>query len=123
MPERTLVPRWKTRGKREIHEWLNEAASSLLVTAVALKWRLVQLGWLGKADLLEIHDTRLTANGRPKDEQPLPRLFSAELVQRLHTGIAKGDLSVRRAAGLLGLTIESLAELFRGYGLTVPFDL
>jgi Zn-dependent peptidase ImmA (M78 family)/DNA-binding XRE family transcriptional regulator len=123
MPERTLVPRWETRGKRDIHTWLNETARSLLVTAVALKWRLVQLGWLDKADLLKIQDTRLTANGRPREQQSVPRLFSTEFVQRLHTGLARGDLSVRRAAGLLGLTIEDLAELFRGYDLTVPFDL
>ena len=65
----------------------------------------------------------LTANGRLREQQSVPRLFSTEFVQRLHTGLARGDLSVRRAAGLLGLTIEDLAELFRGYDLTVPFDL
>lgn len=123
MPERTLAPRWETRGKRDIHAWLNETASSLLVTAVALKWRLMQIGWLGKADLLDIQDARLTANGRPSKEQRVPRLFSGEFVQRMHAGLAKGELSVRRAAELLGLTIEGLATLFRDYDLTVPFDL
>jgi Zn-dependent peptidase ImmA (M78 family) len=123
MPERALASRWETRGKRDIHAWLNDTASGLLVTGVALKWRLVQLGWLGKADLLEIQDIRLTANGRPKKEQPVPRLFSAKFVERLHTGLARGDLSVRRAAELLGLTIDRLAGLFREYDLTVPFDL
>jgi hypothetical protein len=95
----------------------------LLVTAVALKWRLVQLGWLRRSDLLEIKDAHLTANGRPRKEQPIPQLFSSEFVQRLHTALAKGEVSVRRAATLLGLTIDDLAKLFRDYDLTVPFDL
>jgi XRE family transcriptional regulator, fatty acid utilization regulator len=123
MPERTLAPRWQARGKTDIHKWLNAAATELLVTAVALKWRLVQLGWIGKAELLEIVDARLTANGRPREPLPQPKLFSDELVRRLHRALAKGDLSVRRAASLLEITIEELVELFKDYGLTVPFDL
>lgn len=123
MPERSLAPRWQARGEREIHAWLNATATEFRVTAVALKWRLVQLGWLGKADLLDIRDDRLTANGRPKKEQPVPKLFSLEFVQRLHHALSEGELSVRRAAALLDTTIDDLADLFRAYELTVPFDL
>ena len=123
MPERTLAPRWQARGEREIHAWLNTTASELLVTAVALKWRLVQLGWLGKADLFDIQDAKLTANGRPKKDQPVPKLLGPEFVQRLHQALSEGDLSVRRAASLLEMPIEDLADLFQVYELTVPFDL
>ena len=123
MPERSLASRWQARGNYDLHAWLNETASRLLVTAVALKWRLFQLGWLGKADLLDIHDAKLTANGRPKKDQPIPRLFSQEFVQRLHEALAQGDVSVRRAASLLETTIEDLADLFKLYELTVPFDM
>ena len=123
LPERTLLPLWESRGRRDIHNWLNDTASALLVTSQALKWRLVQLEWLGRADLMELDDSRLTANGRPKREQPVPLLFSAEFVERLHAGLGRGDLSVRRGAELLGLTIDGLASLFRERQLTVPFDL
>jgi Zn-dependent peptidase ImmA (M78 family)/DNA-binding XRE family transcriptional regulator len=123
MPERMLTPRWKMHDRSEIHAWLNATATELLVTSVALKWRLVQLGWLGKADLLEIRDAKLTANGRPKQEQPVPKLYGPEFVQRLHEALSAGDLSVRRAVSLLETTSEDLAELFRTYELTVPFDL
>ena len=123
MPERTLAPRWQARADGDIHAWLNSRASELLVTAVALKWRLVQLGWLGKGDLLDIRDARLTANGRPKKEQPVPKLYSQEFIERLHQALSVGDLSVRRASSLLETTIEDLADLFRSYRLTVPFDL
>jgi hypothetical protein len=123
MPEHALTPRWEAHGDGDIHHWLNSTATELLVTAVALKWRLVQLGWLAKADLLDIRDDRLTANGRPKKDQPVPRLFSHDFVERLHQALTVGDLSVRRAASLLRITIEDLADLFRSYELTVPFDL
>jgi Zn-dependent peptidase ImmA (M78 family)/transcriptional regulator with XRE-family HTH domain len=123
MPESTIAPRWQARGKTDLHAWLNTTATDLMVTAVALKWRLVQLGWLTKADLLGIADARLTANGRPKHPLPQPKLFSAEFVSCLQEALAKGRLSVRRAASLLEMTIEDLADLFKDYGLPVPFDL
>jgi Zn-dependent peptidase ImmA (M78 family)/DNA-binding XRE family transcriptional regulator len=123
MPEGTLAPRWRARGNTEIHDWLNTTATDLLVTASALKWRLVQLEWLRRADLLEIRDDRLTANGRPRQPHPLPKLFSHAFAQRLREALSKGDLSVRRAASLVEMTIEDLADLFKAYGLPVPFDL
>ena len=123
MPERVLLQRWQARGEQEIHRWLNSTASDFLVTATALKWRLTNLSWLTKGDLSKINDAKLTFNGRPKDQQPLPDLFSTEFVERLHVGLIKGQLSVRRAAEILDFTIEALAELFREHKLSVPFDL
>lgn len=123
MPERILLQRWEARKEQEIHGWLNSTASDFLVTATALKWRLTNLGWLTKGDLSKINDAKLTFNGRPKEQEPLPSLFSAEFVQRLHMGLAKGQLSVRRAAEILDLTIEALADLFHSHELPVPFDL
>lgn len=123
MPAASLEPRWKSRGNENIHTWLNKTASEMLVTALALKWRLVQLEWVGKADLLYVEDRKLTANGRPKGEQRVPRLFSEGFVQRMHQALSEGDLSVRRAAGLLKMPIEDLAELFKSWDLTVPFDI
>ena len=123
MPERALEPLWKARSEENIDTWLNRTAPAFLVSAKALKWRLTNLGWLSKADHMDIHDAKLTANGRPAREQQMPRLFCEEFVRRMHTGLAKGQLSVRRAASLLEMTIEALAQLFRDYQLPVPFDL
>ncbi|MGH9961542.1 MAG: ImmA/IrrE family metallo-endopeptidase, partial [Pyrinomonadaceae bacterium] len=123
MPKRALTALWQARGNVDIHDWLNETASYFLVTAKALKWRLTNLGWLSKAEHFEINDAKLTANGRPQKEQQVPRLFCADFVERLHTALAKGQLSVRRAASLLLLSIEQLADLFREYGRPVPFDI
>ena len=123
MPERALAPLWQARNSGDIHVWLNRAAAEFLVSAIALKWRLANLGWLAKAELDSINDAKLTANGRPKADQQTPRLFSEAFVRRLHVALAKGQLSVRRAASLLDLTIDGLAQLFRDHQLPVPFDL
>ena len=123
MPEHALAPRWESRNGQEIHRWLNETASEFLVTAVALKWRLHQLGLLQKTDLVDIRDAKLIANGRPSNQQPKPLLFGPEFVRRLHAAVGKGELSVRRAASLLCMTVDDLATLFESYQLTVPFDL
>jgi len=123
MPSPVLGPIWDARGNKDIHLWLNQTASDFLVTAKALRWRLINLGWLAKADQLDIQEARLTANGRPEAEQRKPRLYDEDFVRRFHTAIETGGLSVRRSASLLGFTIEDLADLFRDYGLPVPFDL
>lgn len=124
MPERALKPLWQARGEEDINRWLNRTASTFLVSAQALRYRLKNLGWLSKADEFDIQDTALTANGRPRGEQRKPRLFNEDFVRRVQRAIEKGDLSVRRATSLLDRrTIEDLADLFRDYGFPVPFDL
>ena len=123
MPERALNPLWQARGEENINRWLNRTASAFLVSAQALRYRLKNLGWLSKADELDIQDTALIANGRPQIEQRKPRLFNEDFVRRVQKAIENGDLSVRRAASLLDCTVEDLADLFRDYGFPVPFDL
>jgi len=123
MPEQSLRPRWDARKGQLMHAWLNSTANEFMVTAVALKWRLVQLGWMGKDELATIKDSKLTANGQTRDNAIKPRLYSPEFAEQLRRAIAGGKLSVRKAASLLDTTIEDLAELFRSYKLPVPFDL
>lgn len=123
MPERTLRQKWGERSGQEIHKRLNATSSDFLVTAQALKWRLKNMGWLAKDDLETIRDEKLTFNGRPKEQQPPPGLYSPEFVKRLHTGLVKGQLSVRRAAEILDRRVESLADLFLEHKLSVPFDV
>jgi XRE family transcriptional regulator, fatty acid utilization regulator len=123
MPEPSLKPRWERRGDGEIHSWLNQTASEFHVTAVALYWRLRQLGWLTAAASLEVDPQRLTWNGLSPSAQTLPKLFSRRFVERLRRALERGDLSVRRAAGLLDCTIEDLEDLFKSYEMEAPFDL
>lgn len=123
MPETSLASRWAERGSRQIHAWLNETADELRVSSLALKWRIQQLGWLTKDELQRLKDSKLAANGQAVRKQALPPLFGRKFVNQLQLALSKGDVSVRRAASLVGMTIEDLALLFRSHELAVPFDM
>lgn len=123
MPEETLSSYWEESENKDIHRWLNDAASKLLVTAQAVKWRIVNLGWFSQKDLTGIDDNKLISNGRPEDKQSKPRLFCFSFVVRIHTAIEKGQLTIRRLAELLGFLIDDIASLFTSYELSVPFEI
>ena len=120
MPAPTLAARWNARGEADVHDWLNATASVLRVTAVALKWRMHNLGHL---DAARVRDELLAGNAGLAATEPLPRLFSAEFVTRVHAAVEAGRLSLRRAARLLDLELDELAALCRDYGLTLSYDV
>lgn len=123
MPESVMRERRKTREpSSDLHTWLNATAEDLRVSAVACKWRCLNLGLLSKADLLEINDQHLVANGRPADSAPMPRPFSEPFVRRVATALDAGRLSVKRAASLLDRSIAELVELFGQYGIEPAFE-
>jgi hypothetical protein len=123
MPEASLKNRWESRGDRDVHEWLNETASTFFVTAVALYWRLRHLEWLTEGDGMNVQMARLTWNGRTPSEQTLPKPYSRRFMERLHWGIETGRASVRWSASLLDTSVNGLKNLFTDYEMTVPFDL
>ncbi|HOF47664.1 MAG: XRE family transcriptional regulator [Verrucomicrobiota bacterium] len=119
MPAQSIHPAWESRNNADVEGWLKEVAELLGVSSKALFWRLVNLGYLSKADLVDINLDALAAEG----QATRPKLYSRRYVECLHKGLDKGSLSVRRAAGLLDCTIEDLEDLFRDYGMEPPFDL
>lgn len=119
MPEGTIKRLWEERGSADLHEWMNATATNLNVSAVALKWRLRNLEVLTKGDLAGINDDRLVANGDPQNGGERPPLFSGDLVFRIHEAVESGHLSLRRAAGLLDLSIQDLEAVFADYGLSL----
>lgn len=123
MPEATMRARWEARERAaDLHDWLNETAEDLRVSAVACKWRLHNLGCLARADLLDINDQRLVANGRSANARAPVSLFSERFVQRIAVAMDAGRLSVKRAASLLALPLSELAALLRNYGIEPSFE-
>jgi hypothetical protein len=123
MPEAIMRARWEARDpSADLHDWLNETAVDLRVSAVACKWRLHNIGCLSKPDLLDINDQRLVANGRPAHAERPVRLFSDRFVQRVASAIDAGRLSVKRAASLLALSLSELAALIQDYGIEPSFE-
>lgn len=104
--------------------WLNATATALGVSAKALKWRMVDLGRIDRDVARAYDDNLLVNNGMSgtKGWDPLPA-FSEPYLQVLAAGIAQGELSVRRAAALLDVTIDGLSELMDLHSVPHPFDL
>ncbi len=107
----------------DIANRLNAAANALQVTATAVKWRLVALGWITAAAAKQIPDAALRNNGQPQGRVELPPLFSRPFVEVIALAIVDGQLSARRAADLLDMSLDELAALCATHEVEVPFDL
>jgi Zn-dependent peptidase ImmA (M78 family)/DNA-binding XRE family transcriptional regulator len=104
-------------------KWLNATADALEVTATALKWRMVALGRLDHAQAKAIPDDALRNNGHKVVRVEPPPLFSKQFMEVIALAIKEGQISARKAADVLDLTIDDLADLCRTYGVEAPFDL
>lgn len=102
---------------------LNAVATELQVTASALKWRLVALQKLKPAKAKSISDAALRNNGGLAVVAEMPPLFSHPFMEVVALGIDQGRVSLRRAAGLLDVTIEDLIQLFTLHGVQPPDEL
>lgn len=109
MPGPIVSARWQRRGEIDIAEWILATANALQVSATALQWRLVALKLITKAAMRRLLNEQ-------DGFDALPLLFSVAFVERVHQAVEAGRLSLRRAAGLLDLSLEAFAALCRAYG-------
>ena len=124
MPRDSLVPLedWASLDMEALCRRLNAIAEELHVTSSALRWRLAALGALTRKKAREVPGA-LRNNGQARPTDRLPALFSRDFAEVLAAGIDGGHISVRRAAELIGLTIEGLQELFEAHGVEQAIDL
>lgn len=124
MPRASLEPLLSRHPRPEPDQradWIKTLATGMGVSGQAMKWRLVDLGELPRAQAERISADALRMD--PDPETPLPPLFSQQFVDRLHWGLDNGHLTVRKAAQVMSMTIDDLQALFESYGMPVPFDL
>jgi Zn-dependent peptidase ImmA (M78 family)/transcriptional regulator with XRE-family HTH domain len=114
---------WSAIGESELPARLNAVADELQVTASALKWRLVALNRLKPAVARAVPDAALRNNGRDNVAAAPPPLFSKPFMEVIALAIDAGRVSARRAAGLLDLTVDDLADLFTVHGVQSPIEL
>ncbi|HYH78378.1 MAG TPA: XRE family transcriptional regulator [Longimicrobium sp.] len=122
MPAATLQERWRARGEGDVREWLKTTARALRVSVLALQWRMHNLGYLSKADVAGLATDRAAAPSEPAGAAPVPPLFSAEFVSRVHAAVEAGRLSLRRAARLLDMDPDEFSDLCAAYGLALSYD-
>ncbi len=102
---------------------LNAAADELHVTSSALRWRLVALGALSLARARALPNVALRHNGREDADNIRSVLFSRPFMEVIGLALEQGLVSVRRAAGMLGLTVEGLTDVFAAHGVADPVEL
>jgi XRE family transcriptional regulator, fatty acid utilization regulator len=88
--------------------------------ASALKWWLSVLGRISAESARAIPASALRHNGRNADPRGPPPLFSRPFMEVL--ALDKGRVSAGRAARLLDLTVEDLADASAAQGVTPPFE-
>lgn len=114
---------WSDLSEDKLIRKLHFVAKELLVTASALRWRLVALGELKPAVARILPDAALR-NNRPDDlENIRPALFSRPFMEVLGLAIERGFVSVRRVAGLLDLSVEDLVDLFAAHDVQCVIEL
>ena len=108
---------WSDAARSNLAGRLDAVADELQVTASALKWRLVALDRLKPAVARTVSDAALRNNGRREAVAGTPPLmFSKPFMEVIALAVNEGRVSVRRAAGLLDLTIDDLAGCSRRMG-------
>jgi Zn-dependent peptidase ImmA (M78 family)/transcriptional regulator with XRE-family HTH domain len=113
---------WSALPAAELPARLNAVAQELQVTSSALKSRLVVLDRLKQLVARAIPDAALRNDGRAQADDVAPPPFSRPFLEVINLAIDAGIVSMRRAAGLLDLTIEDLRDLFVVHGLEPPAD-
>jgi Zn-dependent peptidase ImmA (M78 family) len=111
---------WSGLSPDELPGPLNEAAEELGVTSSALRWRLVNAGFLPSDVARSVDEARLRNNGRPSADREVPPLFSRTFAEVVAEAIDDGQISVRRAAKILDLDVDELADTFAAHD--VDFD-
>ena len=126
MPAATLEQcrDWRSLGEEELIARLNAVADDLRVTSSALRWRLVALDYLKPAVARSLPEAALRNNGsRQVARSVTPALYSKPFVEVLDLAIKEGLVSTRRAANLVDMTVDDLADLFATHGVEAPVEL
>ncbi|MDH0337606.1 helix-turn-helix domain-containing protein [Metapseudomonas otitidis] len=100
--------------------WLNSNAQMLGVSAIALQWRLVNMGKLSKASM--VNEDLIKNNGDTNRPKP-PAKFGKDFMEVIGWGLDEGHVSVRRISSLLNVTIDELSTIFENHALQIPYDL
>jgi Zn-dependent peptidase ImmA (M78 family) len=122
MPEGIIRSSWEQAphdNETEWRSWVVESAKRLHVTALALLWRFAQLEMIDGSTVME---SEHWATMHEKEEDK-PRRLSLDFMKALYKGLEEGRISVRRAAALVDLSVDDLADLFREHSLEAPFDI
>ncbi len=117
--EKHIAEKPLPRDAAQLVQWIRSAATLFMVSGDAMRWRLSCLKYIPQATAKRLDAAAIRV---PTTNAPPPQ-FSRRFVEALGWGIERGHISVRRAAEVIGNTIDGLADLFSEQGLKTPFDM
>ena len=118
-----LFGQWSHLSQDDLIARLNWVADRLQVSSSALRWRLAALGEVSQQVARSLPEDRLAYNGREATEGHPPARFSRPFMRVIGGAIDRGLVSVRRAARLLDLTVEDLADTFAAHQVPCSMEL
>lgn len=120
MPKSTLRQQWEKRDPgKSLDQNLLKVGIFFQTSAQAVYWRLVNDGQIHKNEVPDYQDLP----DYPTGETSPPMLYSLRFMHQLQEGLSRGRLTVRKAANILGLSIDELSALFTEYEMQPPFEL
>ncbi|MCA7082318.1 helix-turn-helix domain-containing protein [Cupriavidus cauae] len=117
MPSQSLQQLIDPRRCSDI-DHLVDVAAELRVCPIALAWRLYNMKRIDAATREGLRKERQRSSAGRK-----PKRFSDSFVSMLHTAIDRGQLSARKAAKAMGMSLPMLNDLFAEHSLPAPFEL
>ncbi len=122
MPTDTLRALWTESASAPLTDRIIAMATAFGVSGPALKWRLLNLDLITRAELPDDNEIACSSAGTRGAESP-PSPFNVNFVHRIHQAIEDGALSLRKAARILGLDAAGLSELCKSYGRALPYEV
>ncbi len=123
MPRRSVEECWAEREELPLVDRIRAMAARFGVTGPAMKWRLLNLDQLTRADLPDDAEVGGVPIPGEREDGVRPQLFNTRFVNRLHRAVEEGRLSVRKASQIVGTDTAGLADLFRSHGRTLSYDV
>lgn len=117
MPRNSLTQLIDQRRMTEVAH-LADVAAELRVTVSAFAYRLFNLKWIDEST-----KNALCQEGQRASVSGTPKRFSPSYVSMLHRAIDRGQLSARKAAKTIGMSLPQLSDLFVEHSLSSPFEL
>ena len=111
---------WEKQLPKDNSLAIVKAAEHFGVALQTLYERLKQLELVSETETLAI--TPNISSSSTTAVSPYP-LFDGSFIKLLSQGLSAGRISARRAASILGMRLEELAELLRAYHFSPPFEL
>lgn len=102
--------------------WMNRTANVFGVSSLALSYRVQNLGWITRAQRDGIDPDAMRWNGGVAQVDP-PPLFGAKFAAAVASGISEHNVSVRKVARILGVTVDALGDILEDHGHGRIFDL